>query len=117
MVARVGGQHLQVAVDHLQHVVEVVRDAAREAADCLHFLSLAQLLFGQRSRGDSVGDALLERLGEQAQRSFGVLPRAFGEHAPRCFHDHGDHARRRTAVVGHRAVVQIHPYIFGLAIA
>ena len=117
MLAGVGGQHLQVAVDHLQHVVEVVRDAAREAADRLHLLRLAQLRFGQRSRRDGVGDTLLERFGEQAQCSFGVLPRAFGEHAPSRFHDHGNHARRRTAVVGHRAVVQIHPHIFGLAIA
>ena len=39
-------QQLDVAADHRQMVVEIVRDAAGETADRLHLLRLAQRLFG-----------------------------------------------------------------------
>jgi hypothetical protein len=42
------------AGDDRQHVVEVVRDAARQLADRLHLLHLPHLLLGGVSRGDGV---------------------------------------------------------------
>ena len=42
--------HLGVAQDHREDVVEVVRDAAGETADGLHLLRVAQLLFGVLER-------------------------------------------------------------------
>src|SRR5689334_11452555 len=38
-------QHLRVAEDHGEEIVEVVRDAAREAAERLHLLRLQELGF------------------------------------------------------------------------
>ncbi len=52
-----------------------------------------------------------------AQCGFGTLPRAFREHPPGGLDHDRDHAGRRAAVVGHGAVVQIHPHVFGLAVA
>ena len=49
-------QHLQVAGDHGQQVVEIVRDAAGQLADCLHFLDLAQLAFLRQQHGGGAGD-------------------------------------------------------------
>ncbi len=43
--ARAVGQELGQRQDHRQQVVEVVRDAARQAADALHPLRQAHLLF------------------------------------------------------------------------
>ena len=44
-------QDLQVAHHHLQQVVEVVRDAARELANGLHLLRLTQLLLSPLKLG------------------------------------------------------------------
>ena len=41
--------HAQTTHDRLQHVVEVVRDAAGELADRLQFLAMAQTFFGARA--------------------------------------------------------------------
>ena len=51
------------------------------------------------------------------QFGLGALPPAFGEHARGGFDDHRQHAGRRAAVVGDRAVVEIHPHVFGFAVA
>jgi hypothetical protein len=42
-------QHLQVALDHGQQVVEVVRDAAGQLADAFHALRMVQRLFALRA--------------------------------------------------------------------
>ena len=55
-----------VPEDRGQHVVEVVRDAARQAADGLHLLRLAQLLLEALALGDVLADA--ERAGGPALR-------------------------------------------------
>ena len=47
-----------VAEDRRQHVVEIVRDAAGQAADCIHLLRLAQLIFEREPRGDIARDGL-----------------------------------------------------------
>src|SRR5439155_13650381 len=41
---------LTVAVDHAEHIVEIVRDAPGEPADCLHLLGLPQLLLTPAQR-------------------------------------------------------------------
>ena len=38
------GERVEVPDDHAQHIVEVVRDAAREPPDRIHLLGLQQLL-------------------------------------------------------------------------
>nr|GFD57923.1 hypothetical protein [Tanacetum cinerariifolium] len=68
-----------VAGDHLQHVVEVVGDAAGQAADGFQLLRLAQLFFGGRACLHFVVHALLEVAGELAQGLLGDLALAFGE--------------------------------------
>ena len=45
-------EHARVAADHGQQIVEVVRDAAREAADRVHLLRLAQLLLERELLGE-----------------------------------------------------------------
>ena len=47
-----GGEQLQAADNPGQQVVEVVRDAARELADRLHLLRLAQGILGDALLGD-----------------------------------------------------------------
>jgi hypothetical protein len=42
-------EHLGVSDDRAEDVVEVVRNAGREATDGIHFLGLAQLLFHSRA--------------------------------------------------------------------
>src|ERR1019366_9256813 len=49
-------QDLGVSVNDNQKVVEVVGDAAGEAADGIHFLRLAKLLFELTPVGDIFGD-------------------------------------------------------------
>ena len=49
-------QDLGVSVDDHQQVVEVVGDAAGQAADGIHFLRLAKLLFELTAVGDVFGD-------------------------------------------------------------
>src|ERR1700691_2554787 len=49
-------QHFGISVDHHQEVVEVVGDATGEAADGIHFLCLAKLLFELTAVGDVFGD-------------------------------------------------------------
>src|SRR5580658_2839823 len=49
-------QHFGISVDHHQEVVEVVGDATGEAADGIHFLGLAKLLFELTTVGDVFGD-------------------------------------------------------------
>ena len=66
-------EELQVAADDLQHVVEIVRDAAGELADRLHLLRLAQLRLGRRAFGDRRGHALLQHLVGLPQDLLGLL--------------------------------------------
>ncbi len=58
-----GEQHVGEAEDGGQHVVEVVRDAARELADDLHLLALRELRFERLLLGgvDDVEDRRLAR--------------------------------------------------------
>src|SRR5882672_385456 len=49
-------QNLGVSADHSKQIVEVVSDAAGEAADSLHFLRLAELVFQHAALGDVFGD-------------------------------------------------------------
>ena len=44
--------HVDIAEDHGEHVVEVVRDAARQPADRLHLLRLAERLLGRFAAAD-----------------------------------------------------------------
>ena len=66
-------RQLQIAADDLQHVVEVVRDAAGELADRLHLLRLPQLRLGFGALGDGRGDALLQRFVGLLQDLLGFL--------------------------------------------
>ena len=52
VVADAARGHVDVAEDDGQHVVEVVRDAARQPADRLHLLRLAQRLLGRFAPAD-----------------------------------------------------------------
>ena len=58
-----GEQHVGEAEDRRQHVVEVVRDAARELADDLHLLALREAGFERLLLGrvDDVEDGRLAR--------------------------------------------------------
>ena len=47
-----GQQHARVALDHRQHVVEIVRDARGQLADGFHLLRLAQLGFQAQPVGN-----------------------------------------------------------------
>ena len=49
-------QDLGVAADDHEQIVEVVSDAAGEAADGFHFLGLAELIFEDAALGDVFGD-------------------------------------------------------------
>ena len=57
-----GQQHARVALDHREHVVEIVRDAGGQLADGLHLLRLAQLGFQVQPVGD-VFDVAVQRPG------------------------------------------------------
>ena len=50
VVPQLAPEHLQVAVDDRQHVVEVVRDAAGQLADGLHLLGLHEAFLGRTQR-------------------------------------------------------------------
>ncbi len=63
-------QKLQIAGHHLQQVVEIMRNAARELADCFQVLRLPQRAFRFGAAGDCVLYALL-------QRCVQLLPRFF----------------------------------------
>ena len=65
-------KQLQIAGDNLQKIIEVVRDAAGELADGIHFLRLAQGFLGPGALGDFLGDALFERGVQRHQRLFGL---------------------------------------------
>src|ERR1700721_585009 len=54
--------YIDRAHDDRQHVVEVVRDAARQLTDRLHLLQLPDLRFGCGARGRFVGRPLGGRL-------------------------------------------------------
>ncbi len=72
-------QQLQAAADSLQHVVEVVRDAAGELADRLHLLALVQRRLDlpalQRLGPQGVG-GLAQRRGAQLHQLLQLLARA-----------------------------------------
>ena len=92
----VAGKQLQIAADDLQHVVEVVRDAAGELADRLHLLRLEQLRLGLGALGDRGGDALLQQFVGLLQNLFGFL--AVGD-----VDDRADMAEKRAVVAEARA--------------
>jgi hypothetical protein len=54
-------EHLRVAENCRQQVVEVVRDAPRQAADALHFLSLEQLILERATLADVLHEHQRER--------------------------------------------------------
>jgi hypothetical protein len=60
---------IEVAQDHSQHVVEIVRHPAGQIADRLHLLRLAQLFFGADAHAD-----VADRRGDQD--AFGTFQRA-----------------------------------------
>ena len=64
-------RQLDVPLDHAQHVVEVVRDAAGEAADQLHLLRLGQLLLQPAALRLGAGPIahVPERRGKPRQRA------------------------------------------------
>ena len=53
-------QKIESADNDREHVIKVVRDAASELADGLHFLHLAQLLFGLGALPHLFGNPLLQ---------------------------------------------------------
>ncbi len=67
--------HVDIADHHRQQIVEIMGDTAGELADRLHLLCLAQRALGQFALGDGLGDALLQRLVEFAQRILGAFLR------------------------------------------
>jgi len=67
-------ENRQIAVDHLEKVVEVVSDAARELAHGLHLLGLAKGFFGVAATPDLFANAAFERFVERRQRLLGLLP-------------------------------------------
>ena len=72
-------QQFQIAGDHRQQVVEVVRDAAGQLADRLHLLGLAQLLLhalARRDVADEAGEDLLARKHYLADRELDREDRA-----------------------------------------
>ena len=81
-------QKFGVSGNHHQQIVEVVRDAARQPADGLHLLRLAQLLFERAPFGDVLGkqleyDAFLPSIryrttGDPNDRGRAVLALPFG---------------------------------------
>ena len=74
VIARdVATEELQIAADDLQHVVEVVRDAAGQLADRLHLLRLKQLRLGLGALGNRGRDPLLQQFIGLLQNLFGFL--------------------------------------------
>ncbi len=66
---------LEVAQDHRQQVVEIVRHAAGELADAFHFLRLGELLLGAHQlllRGAALGDVARD-LGKAQQVAVAVV--------------------------------------------
>jgi hypothetical protein len=68
-------------IDDSENVIEVVRDAAGQAADRLHFLRLMKLTFGALLRGDVAGNrggsydvAFASRKGETEMETFSWRP-------------------------------------------
>ncbi len=76
-------EKFRVARNHHQEIVEIVRDAARQPADCFHLLRLAQLLlqhaaFGHILRKQFEHDSTFSAVGNRAagnanQRRCGVF--------------------------------------------
>ena len=54
------GQQLQIAADHLQDVVEIVRHSAREFSNSFHFLGLAELRLSFRPLCHGCGNSLFQ---------------------------------------------------------
>jgi hypothetical protein len=67
-------RRLQIAVDDLQHIVEVMRHAAGQLAHRFHLLRLAQRFLGLVALGDLAADALLQRVVQIAQRHLDAAP-------------------------------------------
>ena len=65
-------RHRERAADALQHVVEVVRDAAREMADRLQLLRLAQARLRRHQLARALLHALLQLLGASRERLAGA---------------------------------------------
>ena len=57
---KIAKQHLHIAYDNGQEIVEVVGYAARELADGLHLLGLSQCCLGLAAFGNLGGDTLLQ---------------------------------------------------------
>ncbi len=57
ILGQLAKRELREAVDHGQHVVEVVREAGGQAADALHLLRLSRLLFRRLPIGHVTGHA------------------------------------------------------------
>ncbi|MGJ7544847.1 hypothetical protein [Variovorax sp. LT1R16] len=86
-VLRDACQEVEVHVDHMQQVVEVVRDAAGQPPDGLHLLHLDQRRLGAFALADLghepvVGTGQLARAGRDARLELGVEPLDLG---PRVF--------------------------------
>jgi hypothetical protein len=74
-------QNLGVAADDHEQIVEVVSDAAGEAADGFHFLGLAELIFEHAALGDVFGDGF-ENVGGFVAAGDGAAADADGDGAP-----------------------------------
>ena len=68
-------QQFQAAGDPRQQVVEVMRDPARQLADRLHLLGLAQRFLALLQRARPLLDTILQLLGENPQLLLGRLRR------------------------------------------
>ena len=71
-------QDLGVSADDHEEIVEVVGDAAGEAADGFHFLGLAELVFENAALGDVFGDGF-ENVGGFVAAGYGAAADADGD--------------------------------------
>src|SRR5271155_1555175 len=71
---------LGVSADDHEEIVEVVSDAAGEAADGFHFLGLAELVFEKAAGGDVFGDGF-EAVGGLVAAGDGAAADADGDDA------------------------------------
>ncbi len=117
IVLRLQFDELQVGGNNLQHVVEVVRDAARQVADGFELLHLTEAVFRLDARGDGFHHTLFQVLRELVQLVLGDGAPLLCENLAGRLEDDRDDTGRSAVVFRDGTVMQVHPHVFGAAVA
>ena len=97
-------QQMQIAGNNLQHIVEVMRDTARQLAHGFHLLRLAQGVFGLGALAHFLFDPVLERFVQFMQRFFHAAP-------VRDVRLDGDQGTRVSLFIDEAADIARHPHL------